>query len=367
MKKRKRVLIAMSGGIDSSLAAVLLHEKGYEVIGLTMKTWDYALTGRQNKETGCCSLDSINDAREIALSIGAPHYVTDIRQSFGEDVIDYFKSEYLKGRTPNPCVMCNTHVKWRVLLQKARALGCDYVATGHYAGLSKRANRYVLSRAKDLQKDQTYALWGLSQEVLAHTIFPLSSYTKPEIKARARAEGLHALAEKSESYEICFIPDNDYRGFLKRQLPDLEKKVEQGVFVLKDGTEVGRHQGYPFYTIGQRKGLGIALGYPIYVVDINKDRNEITLGRAEDLGRSRMRVTHLNWVKINSLTSPRSVRVHIRYNDKIGTDAEITPYEGGVDVRLATQASAITPGQAAVFYEGNDLLGGGWIHSSTDS
>lgn len=363
-KHRARVLVAMSGGVDSSLAALLLEEQGYEVIGLTMKTWDYALTGRAGKETGCCSLDSINDAREVALSLGIPHYVTDIRASFKRDVIQYFSSEYLKGRTPNPCVMCNTHVKWDVLLQKANDLDCAYVATGHYASVTKKDDRYLLTRAKDTQKDQTYALWGLSQEVLARTIFPLATYTKPEIKQRAIEQGFSALAEKPESYEICFIPDNDYRSFLKRQVPNLDKKIGEGAFVLKDGTEVGRHEGYPFYTIGQRKGLGVALGYPAYVIDINKTHNQITLGKAEDLRRSRMQVRQLNWVKVSELHQSRNVRVHIRYNDKKGTNAQIIPTKEGVDVHFDTQVEAIAPGQAAVFYEDNELLGGGWIHKS---
>ena len=358
---KERVLVAMSGGVDSSMAALLLHTQGYEVIGLTMKTWDYALAGREGKERGCCSLDAINDARELALQIGAPHYVTDIRTAFGEEVIDYFKEEYLAGRTPNPCVMCNTHIKWRILIEKANALSCKYVATGHYVRLRREGTRYVLSRAKDLAKDQSYALWGVSQEALSRTIFPMAQYTKPEIKQLAKAEGLHELAKKPESYEICFIPDGDYRKFLRAQLPELDKNVGEGAFVLKDGTEVGRHSGYPFYTIGQRRGLSLALGYPAYVVGIDKQRNEVVIGTKEDLLQNSMYVDGVNWVKCDGLRRPRPAQVQIRYNDKNGTPAQLIPAKEGVEVRFGTQASAIAPGQAAVFYEGDDLLGGGWI------
>lgn len=365
MGRKTRVLVAMSGGVDSSLAALLLHKQGYEVIGLTMKTWDYALAGPGHKETGCCSLDAIHDARAAALKIDAPHYVTDIREAFDNSVIRYFTQDYLAGRTPNPCVMCNTHIKWKVLLQKARDLNCEQVATGHYVRLRKEKGRYLLSRAKDRTKDQSYALWGVSQEALARTIFPISEYTKAEIKALAQAEGLGALAEKSESYEICFIPEGDYRSFLQQQVPKLEQQIGAGAFVLSNGKEVGRHRGYPFYTIGQRRGLGLALGYPVYVVGINKDQNRVIVGTKDELRSSRMQVQSLNWIKYDTLRHPKSVQAQIRYNDKEGTPAQILPTDTGVEVRFGTKAMAVTPGQAAVFYEGEDLLGGGWIQSSS--
>ncbi len=252
----------MSGGIDSSLAAVMLHEQGYQVIGMTMKTWDYASSGASKKETGCCSLDSINDARNIAVNLGFPHYILDIREEFGDYVIDHFTSEYLKGRTPNPCVLCNTHIKWDALLRRADKLDCEFMATGHYANVRHENDRYVISKGKDELKDQSYALWGISQKNLSRTQYPLGTFTKKEIRAMASERGFVELLNKPESYEICFVPDNDYRGFLKRRVPGLEEEVKGGEFVLEDGTVVGEHEGYPFYTVGQRKGLGIALGYP---------------------------------------------------------------------------------------------------------
>ena len=275
MSKKGRVLVAMSGGIDSSLAAVILHEQGYEVIGMTMKTWDYSTSGGSKKETGCCSLDSINDARNIAVNLGFPHYIIDIRQEFGDFVIDHFTNEYLEGRTPNPCVLCNTHIKWDSLLRRADQLDCQFIATGHYAKVRHENDRYVISRGQDLLKDQSYALWGISQESLSRTIFPLGDLHKSEIKQMAIDKGFFELATKSESYEICFVPDNDYRGFLRRRVEGLEQKVAGGSFVLESGEVVGTHEGYPFYTVGQRKGLGIALGYPVYVTEIQNDTNRV--------------------------------------------------------------------------------------------
>lgn len=270
MSKKGRVLVAMSGGIDSSLAAVLLHEQGYEVVGITMKTWDYASSGGSKKETGCCSLDSINDARNIAVDLGFPHLILDIRNEFGDYVIDHFTNEYLDGRTPNPCVLCNTHIKWDALLRRADKLDCQYIATGHYANIREENGRYVISKGIDEGKDQSYALWGVSQQSLSRTILPLGQLYKSQIREMAIERGFVELVNKSESYEICFVPDNDYRGFLKRRVPGLEEKVDGGDFVLEDGSVVGKHKGYPFYTIGQRKGLGIALGYPVYVTGIDK-------------------------------------------------------------------------------------------------
>ena len=245
MSKKGRILVAMSGGIDSSVAAVMLHEQGYEVVGMTMKTWDYASSGASTKETGCCSLDSINDARNIAVQLGFPHYILDIREEFGDAVIDYFTGEYIEGRTPNPCVMCNTHIKWDALLRRADKLDCEFIATGHYANIRPENDRFVLSRGKDLNKDQSYVLWGVSQESLSRTILPLGNLHKTEIKQMARDMGFMDLVNKSESYEICFVPDNDYRGFLKRRVEGLEEKVAGGNFVM-DGKIVGQHEGYPF-------------------------------------------------------------------------------------------------------------------------
>lgn len=360
-----RVLVAMSGGIDSSVAAVLLHEQGYEVIGMTMKTWDYASSGGSKKETGCCSLDSINDARNIAVNLGFPHYIIDIRNEFGDYVIDHFTGEYLAGRTPNPCVLCNTHIKWDALLRRADKLGCDYIATGHYAKIRDENGRYVVSKGLDGYKDQSYALWGISQQSLSRTIFPLGDLKKTEIKQMAIDRGFHELATKSESYEICFVPDNDYRGFLKRRVEGLEEKVAGGEFVLEDGTVVGTHEGYPFYTVGQRKGLGVALGYPVYVTEILEDKNRVVLGTFDELSRDGMYVNQLTLQKYESLPPGERLETitKVRYNDA-GTPAIIEQAGDTMKVFFGKGVSAIAPGQAAVFYEGDDVIGGGWINSS---
>ncbi len=363
MSKHGRILVAMSGGIDSSVAAVMLHEEGYEVIGMTMKTWDYASSGGNKKETGCCSLDSINDARDIAVSLGFPHYIVDIREEFGDYVINHFTNEYLEGRTPNPCVLCNTHIKWDSLLRRADKLGCEKIATGHYAKVREENGRFVISKGVDQTKDQSYVLWGVSQQSLSRTLLPLGGLHKSEIREMARVRGFTELLKKSESYEICFVPDNDYRGFLKRRVPGLEEQVAGGEFVMEDGTIVGKHRGYPFYTIGQRKGLEIALGYPIFVTEIQKDTNRVILGKLEDLDRDGMMVGKLNMVKYDKLQTKMQTVTKVRYKDP-GTPAEIEQLENKIKVIFHEGVSAIAPGQAAVFYEGNDVIGGGWIESS---
>jgi tRNA-specific 2-thiouridylase len=364
MSKHGRVLVAMSGGIDSSVAAVMLHDEGYEVIGMTMKTWDYASSGGSKKETGCCSLDSINDARNIAVSLGFPHYILDIREEFGDFVINHFTDEYLAGRTPNPCVLCNTHIKWDALLRRADKLDCEFIATGHYAKIREEKQRYVISKGIDELKDQSYVLWGISQESLARTLLPLGGLRKSYIREFASEQGFHDLVTKSESYEICFVPDNDYRGFLKRRVPGLSEMVAGGEFVLEDGTVVGTHEGYPFYTVGQRKGLGIALGYPVFVVEIQKDKNRVVLGKLDELNRNGMWVSKLNLQKyenLQNITLPTITKV--RYKDP-GTEASITQVEDRMKVLFTEGVSSIAPGQAAVFYEGEDVIGGGWIESS---
>ncbi|QQT24824.1 tRNA 2-thiouridine(34) synthase MnmA [Sphingobacterium spiritivorum] len=361
MSKRGRVLVAMSGGVDSSVAAVMLHEQGYEVIGITMKTWDYASSGGSSKETGCCSLDSINDARALAVNYGFPHFILDIRDEFGDYVIDNFVDEYIAGRTPNPCVLCNTHIKWEALIKRANKLDCEFIATGHYANIRLHENgRHVISKGRDENKDQSYVLWGVTQENLARTQFPLGSFTKKEIRQMAADMGQMELANKSESYEICFVPDNDYRAFLRHKMPDLDEKVGPGNFILSDGTVVGQHIGYPYFTIGQRKGLGIALGKPMFVIEILPESNSVMLGEEHELERAEAYVRNINLVKYASLSEPMEAVTKIRYKDS-GALSTITQQGDIMKVNFEHHVKGIAPGQSAVFYEGNDLIGGGFL------
>ena len=360
MSKKGKVLLAMSGGIDSSIAALLLHEQGYEVVGITMKTWDYASSGGSSKETGCCSLDSINDARLLAVNLGFPHFILDIRNEFDDHVIDNFVEEYLAGRTPNPCVLCNTHIKWSALLKRADMLDCEFIATGHYARIRQENDRYVISKGLDQTKDQSYVLWGLTQESLKRTIFPLQNYFKSEIKQMAIDNGYADLAVKSESYEICFVPDNDYRGFLKRKVEGLDERVDGGNFVDRTGRVLGKHKGFPFYTIGQRKGLEIADGEPLHVLEIVPETNTVVLGTKEDLEEQQMTVGKINLIKYAQLPDNYEALTKIRYKDP-GVMAAVSHHNDKLNVLFHSPVSAIAPGQSAVFYEGDDLVGGGII------
>lgn len=351
----------MSGGIDSTVTALMLHHEGYEVVGITMKTWDYASSGGGTKETGCCNLDSFNDARAAAVHHGFPHFILDIREEFGGFVVENFVEEYMAGRTPNPCVMCNTHIKWRALLKRANALECDFIATGHYANVYRAdSGRYTISKGLDETKDQSYVLWGLDQELLGRTIMPLGKYRKSEIRQMAHDMGYPELAKKSESYEICFVPDNDYRGFLKRKIDGLEAQVAGGWFTDKTGKKLGQHKGYPFYTIGQRKGLDIALGKPAYVTAIDPETNTVVLGDEADLEQNDMTVGRINWMKYDGVTDGMEAITKIRYKDK-GSLSNLYAAAGGVTVRFYENVKSIAPGQSAVFYEGDEVIGGGII------
>jgi len=363
MSKKGKVLVAMSGGIDSTVTAMMLHEEGYEVIGITMKTWDYANSGGSKKETGCCSLDSINDARKVSVDMGFHHFIVDIREEFGDYVIDDFVNEYIAGRTPNPCVLCNTHIKWSALLKRADAMDCEFIATGHYALINEHNDRLFVTKAKDRHKDQAYVLWGLSQECLSRSKFPLGPYQKSEVRQMAKDFGYDELSKKGESYEICFVPDNDYRGFLKRRVDGLEEQVAGGTFVNKDGELLGKHDGYPFYTIGQRKGLGGGFITPKYVTEIRPDTNTVVLGEVEDLMRNGMHVYKLNNMKYDTFPENKELLGQVRYNDS-GALCTLQSKGDQLSVEFLANVRGIAPGQSAVFFEGDDLVGGGIIHSS---
>jgi tRNA-uridine 2-sulfurtransferase len=375
MSKKGRVLVAMSGGIDSTAAAMMLHEEGYEVVGITMKTWDYANSGGSKKETGCCSLDSINDARGVAVKMGFHHFIVDIREEFGDYVIDNFVDEYLAGRTPNPCVLCNTHIKWSSLLKRADALDCEFIATGHYAVINELNGRQFITKSADLNKDQSYVLWGLTQECLQRTQFPLGQMQKPAVRKYVFEGGFEEFSKKAESYEICFVPDNDYRGFLKRRVPDLQTTVKGGQFVNTQGEVIGTHEGYPFYTIGQRKGLGQAFGKPMFVTKIIPENNTVVLGEMEELMKNGMSVGKVNLQKYAHIPELGIEAVtQIRYNDP-GSLSQVknfmNPSEVGhnvagqtLSIEFFANVKGVAPGQSAVFYEGDDVVGGGIIMGS---
>lgn len=365
MSKNGKILVAMSGGIDSTVAAIMLHEEGYEVIGITMKTWDYAGSGGSKKETGCCSLDSINDAREVSVDMGFHHFIVDIREEFGDYVIDNFVSEYMAGRTPNPCVLCNTHIKWSALLKRADALDCEFIATGHYALINQLNNRKYITKSKDLNKDQSYVLWGLSQECLSRSKFPLGSFTKPEVRQMALEMGYESLSKKAESYEICFVPDNDYRGFLRRRVPGLDESLASGNFVDPEGKILGKHNGYPFYTIGQRKGLGLAFGSPKFVTEIIPETNTVVLGDLDDLVRNGMTVGNINLMKYDAIPNGLEAISQIRYNDQGSLSQLRMIDQNNIEVIFHSNVRGVAPGQSAVFYEGDDIIGGGIIRSSS--
>lgn len=353
---KKKVVVGMSGGVDSSVTAYLLKEQGYDVIGVTMQVWQED-EEYEAAEGGCCSLSAVEDARRVAYKLDIPFYVMNFKDIFKKNVIDYFIDEYMEGRTPNPCVACNKYIKFDALLKKAMDLGAEYVATGHYATIEKIEDRYLLRRSEDDRKDQTYALYNLTQFQLAHTLMPCGLYKKDKIREIAKEIGL-LVHNKKDSEEICFIPDNDHGSYIKKQVPG---KVREGYFVDKQGNILGKHKGIVYYTIGQRKGLGIALGTPVFVTDINPLTNTVVLGSEEDIFKTELIAKDINFIPFDKLEDTMEVIAKIRYSAK-PEKAWITPLEDGrVKVKFENKQRAITKGQSVVFYDKEYLVGGGII------
>lgn len=357
-QQRPKVVVGMSGGVDSSVAAYLLKEQGYEVIGMTMQIWQK--DAPEDHDGGCCGLSAVDDARRVCQKLEIPHYVMNFRDDFKKDVIDYFVAEYQEGRTPNPCIACNRYVKWESMLQKALQIGADYIATGHYARIVKDeiTGRYTLKQSKTLAKDQTYALYNLTQYQLAHTLMPLGDYTKEEIRAIAKEIGL-AVATKPDSQEICFVPDKDYARYIEETTG---KKALKGKFITKEGTVLGEHKGIIHYTIGQRKGLGIAYGKPLFVSKIDAKTNTVVLGDNEDIFTHTVYAKTLNFMPFESFEGKKSVLAKIRYSHLAAPCTIELVEEDLLKCVFEKAQRAITPGQALVIYNLDlEVIGGGTI------
>ncbi|OEF96315.1 tRNA 2-thiouridine(34) synthase MnmA [Desulfuribacillus alkaliarsenatis] len=362
---KQTVVVAMSGGVDSSVTAILLKNQGYNVIGITMRLYspDDPLE-EANLVGGCCSLDSVNDARRVCESLDIPFYAVNYKEEFERLVIDYFQREYEKGRTPNPCIACNIHMKYDLLLKKALDLGADYLATGHYVRrwYHEEKKRYVLARAVDEKKDQSYVLYNLTQEQLKHTLFPLGDFEKTRVREMAKEFGL-TVHNKPDSQEICFIPNDDYKQFIEKRS---NKVIKEGYFYDTKGREIGRHKGIPYYTIGQRKGLGLALGYPAYVVDIIPDKNIVIIGSNEDVFDKGLLAEELNWISIPGIEIGEELEVEVKIRSAAKpSKAKIKKLKDNqVQVIFQKPERAVTPGQAVTFYDNEGLvIGGGVIES----
>lgn len=358
-EKEKRVLVGMSGGIDSSAVCILLQEQGYEVVGVTMRTWDvpshFSTPGQEQP-------DDVLEAQRLAARLGIEHHVADVRKEFRQVIVQYFIDEYMRGRTPNPCVMCNPLFKERILCEWADRTNCAYIATGHYCRLEDRNGYRYIVTGDDSTKDQSYFLWKLPQEILRRMMFPLGGMTKASVRDYLASKGFEAKARGGESMEICFI-DKDYREFLREHCPDIDECIGEGWFVDSKGIKLGKHKGFAYYTIGQRKGLEIALGKPAYVLKINPEKNTVMLGDAEQLRTRYMLVEDVNVADREELTACPDLSVRIRYRSRPISCRVLWLEDGRLLVKFAEEASAIAPGQSAVFYEGNRVLGGGFIAS----
>ena len=359
IKSDKRVLVGMSGGIDSSATCIMLQEQGYEVVGVTMRTWDVAsqFASPEQEEPGF-----ILEARALAERLGIEHHVADVREEFKQVIVKYFIDEYMQGRTPNPCVMCNPLFKERILCEWADQTGCAWISTGHYCRLEERNGKLYIVAGDDITKDQSYFLWRLPQEVLRRFLFPLGNYTKQEVREYLKEKGFEAKAKGGESMEVCFI-EGDYRDFLRQQIPDIDTQIGPGYFVDSKGVKIGQHKGFPYYTIGQRKGLGIALGHPAHVLRINAEKNTVMLGTSDDLKTEYMLTEDAMITDMQELLSCPNLTVRIRYRSK-PIPCQVLPLENNqMLVRFLGEASAIAPGQSAVFYDGQRVLGGAFIAS----
>ena len=355
---KKKVVVGMSGGVDSSVAAYLLKEQGYDVIGVTMQIWQDEESKIQEENGGCCGLSAVDDARKVAAQIGIPYYVMNFKKDFQEKVIDYFVDEYLHGRTPNPCIACNRYVKWESLLTRSMEIGADYIATGHYARVEQLPNgRYAIRHSATWSKDQTYALYNLTQDQLRRTLMPVGEYEKDQIREIAKEIGLQ-IANKPDSQDICFVSDDDYASFIEEES---DQKIPEGNFVTPDGKILGRHKGIIHYTIGQRKGLNIALGKPVFVQKICPETNEVVLGSNEDLFTTTVRANRLNFMAVEDIPEEIGALGKIRYNHRGDTCKVKRIGEDLLECHFDTPVRAVTPGQALVLYQGEYVLGGGTI------